>query len=141
MLKTVEHKRLESYRTKHSKWKKWGPYLSERAWGTVRENKSDQCDPWKSLTYEDAQARAYCILMLRISFHLSFEEPVYQDIATKFFEHFYGGFFCSSSAVNPTPSRSSPMRSGSATICLKGPNKQNQKPLRREKENEGKNSQ
>ncbi len=30
----------------------------------------------------------YCILMLRIAFHLSFEEPVYQDIATKFFEHF-----------------------------------------------------
>lgn len=59
MRKTIEHERLESYRTKHSKWKKWGPYLSERAWGTVRENEKEELDPWKAMTYEDAQSRAY----------------------------------------------------------------------------------
>jgi hypothetical protein len=59
MRKTIEHERLESYRTKHSKWKKWGPYLSERAWGTVREIEKGELDPWKAMTYEDAQSRAY----------------------------------------------------------------------------------
>ena len=59
MRKTIEHERLESYLTKHSKWKIWGPYLIERAWGTVRENEKEELDPWKSMTYEDAQSRAY----------------------------------------------------------------------------------
>jgi hypothetical protein len=59
MGKTAEHERLESYRTEHSKWKKWGPYLSERAWGTVRENGNEEKNPWHSISYEEAQSQAY----------------------------------------------------------------------------------
>ncbi len=57
MVKTAEHQRLESYRSQRSKWKKWGPYLSERAWGTVREDYGD--NPWQYFPYEMAQSRAY----------------------------------------------------------------------------------
>jgi hypothetical protein len=59
MQTTAEYKRLESYRTQKSKWKKWGPYLSERSWGTVREDYSEEGDPWHFFSYEMAQARAY----------------------------------------------------------------------------------
>jgi hypothetical protein len=59
MHKTQEHKRLESYRSEKSKWKKWGPYLSDRAWGTVREDYSDQGDVWQYFSHEMAQFRAF----------------------------------------------------------------------------------
>ncbi len=59
MENTAEHQRLASYRTQKSKWKKWGPYLSERAWGTVREDYSENGDVWQYFSYEMAQARAY----------------------------------------------------------------------------------
>ena len=35
---TAEHKRLEDSEARQADWKNWGPYLSERAWGTVRED-------------------------------------------------------------------------------------------------------
>jgi hypothetical protein len=38
---TAEHQRLEEARERGIPWKKWGPYLSERQWGTVREDYSD----------------------------------------------------------------------------------------------------
>ena len=44
-------------RTKH--WKRWGPYLSERAWGTVREDYSSGGDAWNYFSYEHARSRAY----------------------------------------------------------------------------------
>ncbi len=56
---TEEHKRLASYRTQHSQWKKWGPYLSERSWGTVREDYSPHGDPWGHFTRDQAPSRAY----------------------------------------------------------------------------------
>jgi Glycosyl hydrolase family 63 C-terminal domain len=59
MKNTAEYNRLESYRTERSKWKKWGPYLSERSWGTVREDYSAEGNPWLAFSYEMAQARAY----------------------------------------------------------------------------------
>lgn len=59
MDKTVEQQRLDSYRTQKSKWKKWGPYLSERAWGTVREDYSEDADAWSYFSHEMAQSRAY----------------------------------------------------------------------------------
>ncbi len=40
-------------------WRRWGPYLSERQWGTVREDYSDGSDTWSSFTYEQARFRAY----------------------------------------------------------------------------------
>jgi hypothetical protein len=59
MKKTAEHQRLESYRSRKSKWKKWGPYLSDRAWGTVREDYSEDGDVWQYFSYEMAQSRVY----------------------------------------------------------------------------------
>ncbi|MBS0604514.1 MAG: glucosidase [Verrucomicrobia bacterium] len=59
MEKTAEHERLASYRSQHSKWKKWGPYLSERAWGTVREDYSESGDAWQYFTHDMARSRTY----------------------------------------------------------------------------------
>jgi len=44
-------------RTKH--WKKWGPYLTERQWGTVREDYSADGAAWNNVTHEDARSKAY----------------------------------------------------------------------------------
>ena len=40
-------------------WRRWGPYLAERGWGTVREDSSLNGDAWGSLTHDDARRRAY----------------------------------------------------------------------------------
>lgn len=40
-------------------WKRWGPYLSERQWGTVREDYSDNGEAWDYFTHEQARSRAY----------------------------------------------------------------------------------
>lgn len=55
----AERKRLELYRTREGNWKKWGPYLSERAWGTVREDYSEDGDAWHYFPHDDARSRAY----------------------------------------------------------------------------------
>src|SRR5262249_40021957 len=46
-------------RTGAQPWKKWGPYLSERQWGTVREDYSDNGDAWNYFTHDHARSRAY----------------------------------------------------------------------------------
>jgi hypothetical protein len=46
---TAEHKRLEEARTQNIPWKKWGPCLSERQWGTVREDYSESGAAWELL--------------------------------------------------------------------------------------------
>jgi len=56
---TKEHERLEEAREKGILWKKWGPYLSERQWGTVREDYSDSGDAWNYFTHDQARSRAY----------------------------------------------------------------------------------
>jgi Glycosyl hydrolase family 63 C-terminal domain len=56
---TNEHHRLEEARTGTSAWKKWGPYLSERQWGTVREDYSETGDAWNFFTHDHARSRAY----------------------------------------------------------------------------------
>ena len=56
---TIEHKRLDEARTRGVPWKKWGPYLSERQWGTVREDYSDNGDAWGYFSHEQARSRAY----------------------------------------------------------------------------------
>jgi hypothetical protein len=55
----AEHRRLEEARSKAAPWKKWGPYLSERQWGTVREDYSDSGNAWDYLTHDQARSRAY----------------------------------------------------------------------------------
>ncbi len=54
-----EQSRLEEARTKKAPWKRWGPYLSERQWGTVREDYSDDGDAWAYFGHDQARSRAY----------------------------------------------------------------------------------
>ncbi len=54
----AEQKRLAEART-GTLWKKWGPYLSERQWGTVREDYSADGDAWNYFTHDQARSRAY----------------------------------------------------------------------------------
>jgi hypothetical protein len=56
---TAEHHRLEEAREQKSFWKKWGPYLSERQWGTVREDYSENGNAWDYFSHDQARARAY----------------------------------------------------------------------------------
>ncbi len=56
---TSEHKRLHDVKHGKSEWKKWGPYLSERAWGTVREDYSASGDAWDYFPHDHARSRAY----------------------------------------------------------------------------------
>jgi Glycosyl hydrolase family 63 C-terminal domain len=56
---TAEHVRLNEARQQKAPWKKWGPYLSERQWGTVREDYSENGDAWNFFTHDHARSRAY----------------------------------------------------------------------------------
>ncbi len=51
--------RLQEAREGTHLWKKWGPYLSERQWGTVREDYSENGDAWSYFTHDQARSRAY----------------------------------------------------------------------------------
>jgi hypothetical protein len=55
----AEQKRLHEAREAGTPWKKWGPYLSERQWGTVREDYSQNGDAWNFFTHDQARSRAY----------------------------------------------------------------------------------
>jgi hypothetical protein len=55
----AEQRRLEEDREKSVPWKRWGPYLSERQWGTVREDYSEGGDAWNYFTHDQARSRAY----------------------------------------------------------------------------------
>lgn len=57
--KTAEHQRLEEDKKNQKDWKKWGPYLSERQWGTVREDYSENGDAWNYFTHAQSHSRAY----------------------------------------------------------------------------------
>ncbi len=57
--KSAESKRLTEAREKNIPWKKWGPYLSERQWGTVREDFSENGDAWNYFTHDQARSRTY----------------------------------------------------------------------------------
>jgi hypothetical protein len=59
MTRTPEHERLEQAHTGTAPWKAWGPYLSERQWGTVREDYSDNGDAWDYFSHDQARSRAY----------------------------------------------------------------------------------
>ena len=53
---TAERRRLE---TQRAQYRKWGPYLSERQWGTVREDYSANGDAWRYFPHDHARSRAY----------------------------------------------------------------------------------
>ena len=55
----VEQRRLNEARDAGIPWKKWGPYLSERQWGTVREDYSEDGKAWDSFSHDQARSRAY----------------------------------------------------------------------------------
>jgi hypothetical protein len=55
----AEHRRLEDSKAGTAPWKKWGPYLSERQWGTVREDYSDEGNAWDYFSHEQSRSRAY----------------------------------------------------------------------------------
>ncbi|MBX3349627.1 MAG: glucosidase [Nitrospira sp.] len=55
----AERQRLEEDALRKQHWKRWGPYLSERAWGTVREDYSPYGTAWESFPHDHARSRAY----------------------------------------------------------------------------------
>ncbi|MCG6862259.1 MAG: hypothetical protein LJE70_13440 [Chromatiaceae bacterium] len=55
----AEQKRLENQHTGKEDWHLWGPYLAERAWGTVREDYSEHGTAWEYLDHDQARSRAY----------------------------------------------------------------------------------
>ena len=55
----AEQARLNAAREAQVPWKKWGPYLSERQWGTVREDYSEDGNAWNYFTHDQARSRAY----------------------------------------------------------------------------------
>jgi hypothetical protein len=56
---TDEKRRLEEARQPGKPWRKWGPYLAERQWGTVREDYSPSGDAWDYFSHDQARSRAY----------------------------------------------------------------------------------
>ena len=56
---TAEHNRLNESLSPQTPWKKWGPYLSERQWGTVREDYSEGGNAWDYFSHDQARSRAY----------------------------------------------------------------------------------
>ncbi|CAG2185186.1 Uncharacterized protein YMR196W [Mytilus edulis] len=58
-MSTAESKRLKEDKLRAKNWKRWGPYLSERQWGTVREDYSADGDCWNYFSHEEARSRAY----------------------------------------------------------------------------------
>src|SRR5512147_2156582 len=59
MGKDNQNVRLREAREQNVPWRKWGPYLSERQWGTVREDYSESGDAWNFFTHDHARSRAY----------------------------------------------------------------------------------
>ena len=59
IIDVTEQKRLNEAREAGIPWKKWGPYLSERQWGTVREDYSNDGNAWAYFSHDQARSRAY----------------------------------------------------------------------------------
>ena len=56
---STEQERLDEHYSQKTNWLKWGPYLSERQWGTVREDYSDNGDAWNYITHDMARSKTY----------------------------------------------------------------------------------
>ncbi|HEX7359475.1 MAG TPA: glucosidase [Bryobacteraceae bacterium] len=89
---TPEHQRLAEAEVHAKHWRRWGPYLAERAWGTVREDYSANGTAWEYLPHDDARSRAYrwtedgilgfCDNHQRICFALAFwngKDPILKE--------------------------------------------------------------
>src|SRR4026208_1966130 len=59
LVDVTEQKRLNDARERHAPWKKGAPYLSERRWGTVREDYSDDGNAWDYFSHDQSRSRAY----------------------------------------------------------------------------------
>src|SRR3981081_4505396 len=57
--RTAEEERLARSARRQENWRRWGTYLPERQWGTVREDYSAEGDAWRYFTHEQAVVRAY----------------------------------------------------------------------------------
>ena len=55
----AEQQRMEDADRRGIGWRRWGPYLSDRQWGTVREDYSSSGDAWSAFTHDQARSRAY----------------------------------------------------------------------------------
>ena len=58
-MSSAERQRLEQSRLKQADWYRWGPYVGERAWGTVREDYSPYGTAWEFLPHDQARSKAY----------------------------------------------------------------------------------
>src|SRR5260370_20330771 len=58
-VQTAERRRLDEVLDDALGWRRWGPYVSNRSWGTVREDYSANGDAWRYFTYDEARAKAY----------------------------------------------------------------------------------
>ena len=56
---SAEQQRLDEDDLRRKHWKRWGPYVSERAWGTVREDYSSYGTAWESVPHDHARSKAY----------------------------------------------------------------------------------
>jgi hypothetical protein len=56
---TVEYQRLLASKERTADWKNWGPYVSDRAWGTVREDYSPHGSAWEFFPHDHARSRVY----------------------------------------------------------------------------------
>ncbi len=56
---TAEQRRLEENRIRKGHWRRWGPYLTERAWGNLREDYSSEGAPWRYFPHDHARSRAF----------------------------------------------------------------------------------
>ena len=56
---SAEHQRIDEANQGFREWRKWGPYLSERQWGTVREDDSSDGNAWESFSHDQSRSRAY----------------------------------------------------------------------------------
>ena len=66
MGRIAEVARLEEARLAGTAWRKWGPYLSERQWGTVREDYSHDGNAWDYFSHDQARSRAYVLPQLEV---------------------------------------------------------------------------
>src|ERR1700712_4865461 len=55
----VEKERLKEHNNGIFPWKNWGPYVTDRQWGTVREDYSENAQPWEYITHDMARSKAY----------------------------------------------------------------------------------
>ena len=55
----AEQRRLDEDDRRRQHWKRWGPYISERAWGTIREDYSPDGSAWEAVPHDHARSKAY----------------------------------------------------------------------------------